>query len=316
MPTKSSIIIVDDAKFSAAIVRKRLSEHGFTDIRVAHHANDAFSLIAERPANLVISDWIMPDIDGIALCEQIKADNLSRSTFTYCLLMTGKDDEESVQQALSKGLDDFIFKSEINHQLIPRVRSGLRIARQLSNALERQKSLSAEIVLLQEKPSIDPLLGLANRQYAEQTLDRLYRHTQARGGAVSYMSITIKNWGSILSEYKAPVCQELSEQIAKRVNALVRPLDEVCRYSENEFIVLAHFRDPNDCNLSTYRRFYQGLDKQAFKTSAGFIAISISCAVCFADQDSTTATLSEMNAFNAQKISECKEEKTYVVNAL
>lgn len=312
MSTEQSILVVDDAKFSAAIVTKKLKIAGFNDIRTVHHAHDAIALHKERPVDLLVADWLMPEMDGISLCASINDLNTDKH-YTYCLLITAKEGDQALSEALSSGLDDFILKSEINAQLVPRVIAGLRTAKSFSCFISKQRDLAQQIEKLQSESSRDAVTGLGNRTHAEEALARTFNHTQARGGATSYMTVKVANWNQIRSEYRDLVCTELSQQIANKLKSLVRPLDEVCSLSTDELSVIAHFKDSNDCNLSTYRRIHQGLDKQAFKTSAGFIAVSVSCAICFIDQETQSAQLEQLISFNKAQIENCESRKSFAV---
>lgn len=310
---EQSILIVDDAKFSAALVAKRLTNAGFTDVRTANHPNDAIDLLKNRACDLLIADWIMPDMDGIELCQNIREID-SDHHFTYCLLITAKDGNESLNHALANGMDDFILKSELNQQLIPRVKAGLRTSATLNNAQNRNVAMQQEINKLLALKGRDEATGLGNTAHACDAVTRVQKHADARGGATSYMTLQIRNWDQIANEYRNVVCKELGSQVAKKLRSLVRPLDEVCRLTQDEFAVIAHFKDSNDCNLSTYRRIHQGLDKQAFKTSAGFISVSVACAICFIDSGAQTAELEQLIQFNHTQIRNCETRQAIAVS--
>ena len=58
------ILVVDDARFSAAVVNRTLASAGYTRIRHAHSAHDALGQLTEQPADLVVADWLMPGMDS------------------------------------------------------------------------------------------------------------------------------------------------------------------------------------------------------------------------------------------------------------
>jgi len=310
--SEQSILIVDDAKFSAALIAKRLSNAGFSDIRTVNHPNDALELLKDRACDVLIADWLMPDMDGIELCQHVRQLDADHH-FTYCLLITAKDGDESLTHALEQGMDDFILKSELNQQLIPRVKAGLRTSYMLNASQRKSFEMQQEIFKLKALRGRDESTGLGNTTHAYDAVSRVQKHAEARGGATSYMTVHIRNWDQIRNEYRNVVCNELGSQIAKKIKGLVRPLDEVCRLAQDEFAVIAHFKDSNDCNLSTYRRIHEGLDKQAFKTSAGYISISAACAICFIDSGAATAELEQLIQFNHEQIEGCKERRSLIV---
>ena len=66
------ILVVDDARFSAAVVNRTLATAGYTRIRHAHSAQDALGQLTEQPADLVVADWLMPGMDGLELTRRIR----------------------------------------------------------------------------------------------------------------------------------------------------------------------------------------------------------------------------------------------------
>lgn len=311
--TDRALLIVDDAKFSAAIIAKRLKAAGYTDIRIAHHASDALNLHKERPCDLLIADWLMPDIDGIELCQQTRDLDKENQHYTYCLLVTAKETNGTLQYAFDHGLDDFIHKSDLNEQLESRVHAGLRIGDKLKHLHETNNTLQETIETYDKNLRHCLSTGLGNALHAEYSLDRTYRQTEGRGGAISFMSIRIANWNDISAQHGTRIREELIGKIAKKLVSLVRPLDEVCRIAEDEFTVIAHFKNIDDCNLGTYRRVYKGLNNQAYKTPAGFINTAISCAVCFNDTKYGLPSIDHLSHFNNENLNNNETEKPFVV---
>ncbi|MDX1805254.1 MAG: response regulator, partial [Alcanivorax sp.] len=65
--TELDILVVDDARFSSAVVNRTLAAGGYTCIRHVDNAADALGQLSERPADLVVADWLMPEMDGLEL---------------------------------------------------------------------------------------------------------------------------------------------------------------------------------------------------------------------------------------------------------
>ena len=68
-----SILVVDDTKFSSAVIGHTLSQAGYNDIRFASSAMDALSMHEERPASVMVADWLMPEMDGLEFVKQLRA---------------------------------------------------------------------------------------------------------------------------------------------------------------------------------------------------------------------------------------------------
>ena len=66
------ILVVDDAKFSSAIIAKALRSGGFANVRFTNNPLQALRSIEKRPAQILIADWLMPSMDGLELTRRIK----------------------------------------------------------------------------------------------------------------------------------------------------------------------------------------------------------------------------------------------------
>ena len=90
--SSSSIMIVDDTKFSSAVVRKLLQLDGFTDIRVADTAIDALAMLKQRNADVLLADWLMPGMDGLELTQLVRELNRRKNVVSYIFLLTAKEE--------------------------------------------------------------------------------------------------------------------------------------------------------------------------------------------------------------------------------
>ena len=129
MPSSSlSILVVDDTKFSSVMIGRALGQAGYQDIRYASSGLEALEQIRQRPAQLLLADWLMPQMDGLTLTSSVRSLDEQSGNYTYVLLLTGKEGSAALAQAFEKGVDDFISKTDMNEQLVPRVRAAERIA--------------------------------------------------------------------------------------------------------------------------------------------------------------------------------------------
>jgi DNA-binding response OmpR family regulator len=92
------------------------------------HANDgqeAWKILQHDQINFVLSDWVMPRMDGVELCRRLRASN--RTHYTYVVLFTGKDQDDDVVVAMEAGADDFLTKPVQAKELKVRIESGRRV---------------------------------------------------------------------------------------------------------------------------------------------------------------------------------------------
>ncbi len=110
MPKAASInvLIVDDQQSMRGICKYILGQLGFKDITEAKSGRDALGKIEKDKFDLIISDWNMPDIDGLTLLKVLrKHPKTSKMPF---IMATGRSDKEQVQEAITAGVNNYIIK--------------------------------------------------------------------------------------------------------------------------------------------------------------------------------------------------------------
>ncbi len=138
----SKILIIDDDIIIQTVLKKTLQNQGY-DVTVASGGTEGITQAKlVRPA-LIICDWMMPHLNGIEVCRQIKADPEFLTTFF--ILLTTRENVEDRVKGLDAGADEFLSKSFEINELKARVRAGLRL-QQLNQDLQIQKqALEAEL---------------------------------------------------------------------------------------------------------------------------------------------------------------------------
>ncbi|WP_020409574.1 GGDEF domain-containing response regulator [Hahella ganghwensis] len=268
-----SILVVDDAKFSSAIITKTIRNSGYRDIRIANNAASAITMLEQRPVSVLIADWLMPEMDGLELAEKVRQLDEASNHFTYIILLTAKEGVEALAEAFDRGVDDFVNKSEMNKQLLPRIFAADRISDMQNTLLVANKLLMDNNKELEDRNVLDLSTGLGNQRLAHDRLEDMLRQTESRGGATSYVLIGIRNWQTIRKQYNPAIVEEVANGVARRLRHLTRPLDTVCRISENQLAIISHFNSLDQCTSTCFRRIHDGINHKAFKTTAGFISV-------------------------------------------
>lgn len=277
------ILIVDDAKFSSTIIAKTLAIAGYRDLRVANDAKTALKQMEQRRASLLIADWLMPEMDGLELTQQVRQLDEAYCHFTYVILLTAKETPEALSHAFDHGVDDFIFKSDMSKQLLPRVFAADRMADHQNTLLLANQLLIDNNRDLKQLNVIDRETGIGNIRYAKDSLSKQLKHTETRGGVTSYLCLDVQNWSQIKEQHSHIVCEELAAGIARRLRGLIRPLDVLCRINEKQYVVIAQFAKLEYCTANVYRRILDGVNLKSFRTSSGFHSISSIIGICCVD---------------------------------
>lgn len=269
-----SILVVDDAKFSSAIITKTLRKAGYHDVRTANNAGDALRMMESRRVSLLIADWLMPEMDGLELAAKVRQLDEMNNHFTYVILLTAREGVEALAEAFDRGVDDFINKSEMAKQLLPRVYAADRLADMQNSLLLANQLLLENNRELMELNAVDIATGLGNQRLARERLTDSLRQLESRGGATSYLLLGVSDWHKLQMQYNPSVLDELASGIARRLRHLTRPLDTVCRIADNQFAVITQFNTLEHCTSHCFKRVHDGVNLKAFKTSAGFISVT------------------------------------------
>ena len=134
------ILVVDDEKPISDIVKLTLTKEGF-DFITAFDAEEGLAAFHEKNPDLVILDLMLPKIDGLEVCREIR-----KTSHVPIIMVTAKDSEIDKVLGLELGADDYVTKPFSNRELIARVKANLR-RQQLAPAEAEEEKTANEIVL-------------------------------------------------------------------------------------------------------------------------------------------------------------------------
>ena len=128
------VVVVDDDHTAAAIIEAILLKDGCW-IRTFHDPREALESMLREPADVLVSDWLMPGMDGPDLLKEVRKNPLIQAT--YCILVTAHDQAGRKVAGLLVGADDYLLKPISEMELLARIRVGMRVRR-----LERQAMMA------------------------------------------------------------------------------------------------------------------------------------------------------------------------------
>jgi sigma-B regulation protein RsbU (phosphoserine phosphatase) len=108
LPKRTRILVVEDDLISSIVLKTVLEKLGYETV-IAGNGNEAWDEFDQKPVRLIVSDWMMPGMDGLGLCEKVRA--RSRTLYTYFILLTAnRTTPENYALAAAAGVDDFLTK--------------------------------------------------------------------------------------------------------------------------------------------------------------------------------------------------------------
>lgn len=155
------ILVVDDDPVSAIALKKILGnlEH---EVFVANDGIEALSFLKNDGFRIVITDWLMPNMDGIELCRQVRAQNLV--PYVYMIILTSKGEREDKLEGLKSGADDLLTKPVDTAELYARLEVGKRILEMEEQIRKNAEELSIAKMRLE---SNNQLLEQASRRFQD-----------------------------------------------------------------------------------------------------------------------------------------------------
>lgn len=140
------VLIVDDSRLQRRILSASLRKQGYV-VAEAESGQDALRLCETDPPDLVLSDWMMPGMDGLEFCKKFR--EMERDSYGYFILLTSKNEKGAVARGLDNGADDFLSKPVHADELRARITAGERIIRMQRQLSEQNRVISKTLNELQ-----------------------------------------------------------------------------------------------------------------------------------------------------------------------
>ncbi|MCA9120633.1 MAG: response regulator [Planctomycetaceae bacterium] len=217
----TSIVVAEDDPVTLRLMTLWLENGGY-DVHPTANGKHALDAIRTVSPDIIITDWSMPELSGIELCQEVRKQPVANRP--YILFATAKTSPGEVQRALDSGSDDFFGKPISEDELLARVR-------QIEHTLQRQ---NRQITLAET----DGLTGLLNRRRFEELAERENSRALRSRKTYSCIVIDLDLFKSINDTHGHSRGDEALRTVAQVLQSQCRRGDIVCRYGGDEFCVL------------------------------------------------------------------------------
>ena len=244
------VLVVDDDPSALALLTIYLTGAGY-EVLTAANGVEAINILVTKGAPIVISDWVMPEMDGLELCRAIRMHE--GIPFAFVIIVTARQTaDDRIVEAFDAGADDYLCKPYKPKELLARLRAGERIVRlqrevdSRSREAHRQnaeieiayRKLAAANERLDRMASTDELTGLFNRREAMVRLGDCWASAERHGDPLACIVLDIDHFKNVNDTYGHAAGDIVLRETAGVLRASARREEAVCRLGGEEFLII------------------------------------------------------------------------------
>lgn len=263
------VLVVDDDELMVVALANLLTRADY-DVHIARSGEDALRVMSTTPCKIVVTDWQMPNMDGLSLCRSLRSQ--SDGTYVYVLLHTVRHAKPDVLAGLAAGADDYIVKGASPEEVLARLEVGRRITR-LEHSLRASNRENRRLSVT------DSLTGLRNRRHLMKYLPREFERSRRHSHPLALLSCDIDNFKRINDRFGHETGDEVLQAIAGRLSSCIRQsTDWIARTGGEEFMIVLP-----ETNLSGASRVAEKVRRclagQPIATRASIFDVTVSIGV-------------------------------------
>jgi two-component system, cell cycle response regulator len=263
------VLIAEDNPVSRRLLEATLSKWGY-EVFACADGWEAWQVLQQPdPPSLAILDWMMPRMDGIQVCREVRKQ--AAEPYIYLILLTARNQKTDIITGLEAGADDYIIKPFDANELRMRLRAGRRI-------LDLQTELIYAREKLRERATSDSLTCLWNRAAILEILQQELERAQRADMTLSILLGDLDHFKRINDTYGHLAGDVVLRETAHRMRATVRPYDRIGRYGGEEFLLVLP-----DCPvpgaLALAERLRLAVGGEGIALAEGMVSVTLSLGI-------------------------------------
>jgi diguanylate cyclase (GGDEF)-like protein len=259
------VLVADDSRIYRKLVANSLSDKSYA-LLFAESGREALALFSEHQPSIVITDWMMPDLSGIELCEHIRKQ--SRQPYTYVIILTGNTEKDQLVTGLAAGADDYLTKPFHRGELLARVGVGRRI-------IELHRQLEAKNRLLEELALTDPLTGLPNRRAIDDWATRQLSGAERYGFSFLVVLSDLDHFKAVNDTYGHDAGDSVLKKFSEILKTNSRRSDICGRIGGEEFLLILTHTTQENARV-VIERIRRALEATKFDFKGGSLTVTAS----------------------------------------
>lgn len=238
------ILLVDDDRFMRTVLCQTLQDAGYC-VSQAANGKEALELCSNSYFPIIMTDWVMPEMDGIEFCRAFR--EKPADSYTYLILLTSQEGKEKLIAGLEAGADEYLTKPVQDAELMVRLKTARRI-------LDLESSLQKSLEEIKQLSIHDSLTGTFNRGYLDQHLPNELRRADRYMRELSLIMMDLDHFKKINDTWGHQAGDAVLQHCAKILAGTVRrEIDWVARYGGEEFILVLPETDQTGCSVVAER---------------------------------------------------------------
>ena len=229
MNTYFPILLAEDEAVSRNVMVKHLTKAGY-DVTAVKNGRQALEAFEKKFYPFILTDWIMPEMDGLELCRAIR-EQRDRG-YVYMILLTNKDSKDDIILGLEAGADDYLTKPVYFVELTARINNGMRV-------LELERNLKKAGQEIYHLTITDSLTGAYNRRYLNEQLPGAIDQALQQTYPLSLVLCDIDHFKKVNDTYGHLIGDVVLRSFVRIIRDTVNDQkDWVVRYGGEEFLLV------------------------------------------------------------------------------
>ena len=263
------ILIAEDDPISRRVLEARLKQWEYEVISCSD-GESAWKMLQQPDApSLAILDWMMPGMDGLEVCREVR--QMGAEPYTYVLLLTAKSQTDDIIAGLDAGADDYLTKPFDANELRVRLRAGRRIVDLQTELIEAREQL-------RQLANHDSLTGLWNRAAICGNLQQELERAEREQLPLSVVLADIDFFKRINDTYGHLAGDAALRETSRRMKSMLRPYDGIGRYGGEEFLLVLPGCD-NEAAVALAERIRECIEASPLALAEGTIPVTLSLGV-------------------------------------
>ena len=231
------ILVVEDSRANRLLLTQHVERFGAIALP-AETGEAALAVFAHQRPDMVLLDFVLPDIDGFEVAQRIRAME-KQGDWTPIIFLSSLGDDASIEAGIAAGGDDYLLKPVSEIVLGAKIRAMQRLVLMRTSLLALTQKLDAANKELVRISSSDGLTGVANRRFFDETIALEWRRARRHSNSIAMLMCDVDFFKLFNDTYGHQAGDDCLRKVATAISLNTeRPSDLVARYGGEEFVVV------------------------------------------------------------------------------